>query len=137
MPDKQLVTHYQLGGGEYASPAIDAFLAEIETVCRRHGFSIAHEDEHGAFIIEPFSKERADWLAGAHLDKRLGAGAAAISQAQHAGAIFELADGGPLDGWYFASSGSLHGPFETRQEADSALDTALREAHGCDPRVGT
>jgi hypothetical protein len=33
-----------------------------------------------------------------------------------------------LDGWRFVWHGDLHGPFGTRQEADSALDTALREA---------
>lgn len=30
-------------------PEIDAFLAEIDTVCRLHKLSISHEDHHGAF----------------------------------------------------------------------------------------
>jgi len=33
------------------TPAIDAFLKEIEAVCRKHGFAISHEDSHGAFVV--------------------------------------------------------------------------------------
>lgn len=32
-------------------PEIDAFLAEIEEVCKKHNLDIAHEDKHGAFKI--------------------------------------------------------------------------------------
>ncbi len=52
---------------EYIESAeIDAFLAEIRAACRKHGMSIAHEDEHGAFVIVPYSDECADWLFDAH-----------------------------------------------------------------------
>ncbi|MEK7214101.1 MAG: (5-formylfuran-3-yl)methyl phosphate synthase, partial [Chloroflexota bacterium] len=34
------------------SPAVLAFLADIEAVYRKHGMSISHEDGHGGFIIE-------------------------------------------------------------------------------------
>jgi hypothetical protein len=41
-------------------------MAEIEAVCRKHGFSISHEDVHGAFEIEPFSEAAMDWLKEAN-----------------------------------------------------------------------
>ena len=47
-------------------PAIDEFLAEIVDVCKRHGMSISHEDNHGAFIVESFSDRNASWLLHAH-----------------------------------------------------------------------
>jgi hypothetical protein len=50
-------------------PAVDAFIGEVIAVCRKHGFSISHEDTHGAFIVEPFSEDRAKWLQAAHLDR--------------------------------------------------------------------
>jgi hypothetical protein len=30
-------------------PAVDIFLAEIVEVCKKHGMSISHEDDHGGF----------------------------------------------------------------------------------------
>lgn len=38
---------------------IDAFLAEIEAVCKRHGLSIAHEDGHGLFLVVDHDDRRA------------------------------------------------------------------------------
>lgn len=32
-------------------PEIDAFLADIEEVCKKHNLDIGHEDGHGAFKI--------------------------------------------------------------------------------------
>lgn len=46
----------------------DSFLAEIEAVCRRYDLSIAHEDRHGAFLIQGFSEETAEWLKEATWD---------------------------------------------------------------------
>lgn len=45
---------------------IDAYLTEVIEVSRRHGFSIAHEDGHGAFEIEEFDEGNASWLMEAH-----------------------------------------------------------------------
>jgi hypothetical protein len=45
---------------------IDVFLAEIKTVCEKHGMSIAHEDTGGAFIINNFKMEDIEWLLDAH-----------------------------------------------------------------------
>lgn len=46
-------------------PEIDAFLAEIDAVCRRHNLSISHEDHHGAFEIINYSPKAAEWLSEA------------------------------------------------------------------------
>lgn len=47
------------------NPAIDAFLAEVIEVCKRHGYSIAHEDGHGCFVIENASEPNFKWLMDA------------------------------------------------------------------------
>lgn len=46
-------------------PEVDAFLDEIEVVCRKHGMSISHEDGHGAFIVERFHEFFVEWLRNA------------------------------------------------------------------------
>ena len=48
----------------------EAFMDDIEQVCRKHGVSISHEDEHGSFVLEPFSEEGMTWLRDAYIDKR-------------------------------------------------------------------
>jgi len=48
---------------------IDAFLAEVVAVCRKHGFSISHEDGQGAFKVEPFSEDTANWLMSANIQE--------------------------------------------------------------------
>lgn len=50
------------------NPAIDAFIAEVMEVSKRHGFSIAHEDYQGAFEIHDYYEGDADWLLNAHDD---------------------------------------------------------------------
>ncbi|NBW22529.1 MAG: hypothetical protein EBR82_82745 [Caulobacteraceae bacterium] len=42
--------------------AVDAFLAEVIEVCRKHGMSISHEDGWGAFEVRNFNEPDADWL---------------------------------------------------------------------------
>ena len=46
---------------------VAAFLEAIERLSRLYGLSLAHEDVHGAFIVEPFSEENILWLKSAHL----------------------------------------------------------------------
>ena len=41
---------------------IDAFIAEIIEVSKKHGLSISHEDAHGAFEIENYDEENSKWL---------------------------------------------------------------------------
>lgn len=45
---------------------IDAFLQEIIAICKKHGYSISHEDGHGAFEIENTDDHNFDWLLNAH-----------------------------------------------------------------------
>lgn len=47
---------------EREAKAAKAFLDEIGAVCLRHGFSLAHEDRQGGFIIERFKAENIAWL---------------------------------------------------------------------------
>ena len=44
---------------------IDAFLAEVIEVSKKHGLSIGHEDSHGGFLVHEFSQDNADWLMNA------------------------------------------------------------------------
>lgn len=49
--------------GEYTEePDVDAFLADVIAVCKKHGMSISHEDHHGGFVIERFDESTAEWL---------------------------------------------------------------------------
>ena len=41
------------------------FLNDVESVCKKYGLSISHEDYNGAFLIEKYSKENIEWLFGA------------------------------------------------------------------------
>ena len=52
-------------GREVENEKIDAFLAEIVEVSKRHGLSIGHEDSHGGFLVHTFSQDNADWLMAA------------------------------------------------------------------------
>lgn len=42
------------------------FLDEIEQVCKKHGFSLSHEDSHGNFIVERYDDFFIDWLKKAN-----------------------------------------------------------------------
>lgn len=44
---------------------MEDFLNDVESVCKKYGLSISHEDYHGAFLIEEYSKENIEWLFGA------------------------------------------------------------------------
>lgn len=44
------------------NPKIDKFLDAIILTCKRHGFSISHEDGHGAFIIERYQDNYSKWI---------------------------------------------------------------------------
>jgi hypothetical protein len=49
-------------GDKIENKKIDAFIEEVIAVSKKHGFSISHEDGHGAFEIEKFSESNASWL---------------------------------------------------------------------------
>lgn len=44
------------------------FFNEIDSVCKKYGLSISHEDGHGAFEIENYSEDNMLWLKCAHLN---------------------------------------------------------------------
>jgi len=44
---------------------VDAFLREIVEVCKEHGFSLSHEDTHGAFVVEKYEEGNIQWLMDA------------------------------------------------------------------------
>jgi hypothetical protein len=44
---------------------VQYFLNRIREVCRNLGFSLAHEDFHGAFIIEDYDEQNIKWLFSA------------------------------------------------------------------------
>ncbi len=46
---------------------VDDFLQEIKSVCKKHGFSIGHEDTHGGFLIERYEDKNIDWLMAASI----------------------------------------------------------------------
>ena len=47
---------------------IRAFKMEVARLCRKHGLSIAHEDEHGSFMIVEWSTLYEEWFLGANYD---------------------------------------------------------------------
>ena len=49
------------------SKEIKAFFKEIEETCKKHGYSISHEDAHGSFEIEKYNEVNIDWLKKANL----------------------------------------------------------------------
>ena len=49
------------------SEELEKFFKDIEVTCKKHGYSISHEDGHGAFEIEKYSDGNIEWLKNAHL----------------------------------------------------------------------
>jgi hypothetical protein len=49
------------------SKNLELFFSEIEAVCKKYGYSISHEDEHGSFEIEEYDQENIDWLKNANV----------------------------------------------------------------------
>ena len=49
---------------------IDAFLADLVAVCRKHDLSLSHEDGHGSFLVRlGFDEFFAKWLSEAAIDR--------------------------------------------------------------------
>lgn len=44
------------------------FLNEIDNICKKYNFSISHEDDHGAFILEKYYDYNIKWLKDCMLD---------------------------------------------------------------------
>ena len=47
---------------------VNSFLSEIIGVCKKWKISLSHEDDHGAFLLMPYSEDLADWLVDADID---------------------------------------------------------------------
>lgn len=46
------------------------FLFEVNQTAKRYGLSISHEDTGGGFVVEPYSRDREEWLAQAATDPK-------------------------------------------------------------------
>lgn len=53
---------------------IEKFFEEIDLVCKKYNVSIAHEDNHGGFIIEDYDLFNIEWLKDARIDAGRGKG---------------------------------------------------------------
>jgi hypothetical protein len=47
-------------------PDVDAFLAEIVAVCRKHKLSLLHQDPQGAFVVDQYDERWTEWLMDAN-----------------------------------------------------------------------
>lgn len=54
-----------LEGKYIESENVDKFLEDVIDVCKKHGLSISHEDQHGGFEVEAISDVNLNWLMGA------------------------------------------------------------------------
>ena len=53
-----------------AGSSTRGFLSEVEALCRRYGLSLAHEDEHGSFVVRPLDERWIDFLRAASDEAR-------------------------------------------------------------------
>jgi hypothetical protein len=56
--------------GQKERDDVTKFLREIADVCHRHGFSLGHEDGHGAFLVERWNPLDEEWLLEARDNTR-------------------------------------------------------------------
>ena len=59
---REQIFDYQTRSSIDRPEKLKAFLKEIDEVCQKYGFSIAHEDEYGGFIIDEYKQENIEWL---------------------------------------------------------------------------
>jgi len=60
--------------GSIENKEVDAFLREIVEVCKEHGFSLSHEDTHGAFVVEKYEEGNIQWLMDAMIGESVDTG---------------------------------------------------------------
>jgi hypothetical protein len=51
--------------GDTTPDHVTEFLADLLTVCRKHGLALGHEDIEGAFVVVPLDATHLAWLASA------------------------------------------------------------------------
>ena len=49
------------------SKELKNFFKDIESVCKKHGYSISHEDGYGEFEIQKYSNKNISWLKAANI----------------------------------------------------------------------
>ncbi|MGL5416024.1 MAG: hypothetical protein ACRDAU_10220 [Clostridium sp.] len=47
---------------------MNAFLLEIEEVCKKYGLAICHEDPEGSFVIREYNDSNIGWVMNAGKD---------------------------------------------------------------------
>ena len=50
---------------------IEGFLKDYNDICKKHNVSLAHEDCHGAFIIQEYDEENIEWVESALIQSEL------------------------------------------------------------------
>jgi hypothetical protein len=53
-------------GDKRRNKKVDKFLDEVLAVCKKHGFSISHQDRYGAFEVTKHNYDFHRWLKVAH-----------------------------------------------------------------------
>lgn len=62
------MTRWVIGRGYTETPKVDAFIADLKDVCRKHRMFLGHEDSQGAFEVGALVKEDdLTWLGDAHV----------------------------------------------------------------------
>lgn len=56
-------------GHRIEHPQVEAFLADLTKVCRKHGLTLSHEDTQGAFVVEGSDEANILWLNSASIGK--------------------------------------------------------------------
>lgn len=49
---------------------VERFMEQVSRLCKEYNLSLAHEDRHGAFVIEEYKEENIEWLNGAYLNAK-------------------------------------------------------------------
>ncbi len=61
----------QKQGKRIENSEVEEFLKDLIEVYKKHGFSLAHEDTQGGFIVEKFNEENVEWLMQASVGESL------------------------------------------------------------------
>lgn len=56
--------------GDVERPDVVSFLTDLALLCRKHDKSLSHEDTHGGFVVEPWSRYRERWLLDTSVEDR-------------------------------------------------------------------
>lgn len=71
MGNVQVKRHHIGESKSVENKEVNAFLKEIVKVCKERGFSLSHEDTHGAFIVEKYDNGNIRWLMEAMIGESI------------------------------------------------------------------